>query len=99
MHVCRGSLTMTQRLSVAKRFLLLAVVAGLCLVPGRTPAEPVPGKEDRLVTQLVCTFLREGHLARPEIGDELSRRLFTRFLKDLDPTKLYFLKSDIDEFK
>jgi carboxyl-terminal processing protease len=62
-------------------------------------SEPVPGKQDRVVIQLVCNYLQQGHLSRPEIDDELSRRLFHRFLKDLDPTKLYFVKSDIDEFK
>jgi carboxyl-terminal processing protease len=62
-------------------------------------AEPVPGKYDPVVAQLVCEVLRQGHLRRPEIGDEVSKRLFQRFLKGLDPTKLYFLKSDIEEFK
>src|SRR5205085_11866552 len=71
----------------------------LLLAPAWAAAEPTPGRQDRLVVQLVVEFLRRGHLTRPEIGDELSRRVFARFLKDLDPTKLYFLQSDIDEFK
>src|SRR5262249_1885444 len=29
----------------------------------------------------------------------VSKRLFQRFLKNVDPAKLYFLKSDIEEFK
>jgi carboxyl-terminal processing protease len=62
-------------------------------------AEPVPGKDDRLVAQVVCEILQRGHVRRPMIGDEISKRLFQRFLKDLDPGKLYFLKSDVDEFK
>jgi carboxyl-terminal processing protease len=92
---------MSKSISPAKRLVtLLATLAVLCLVPARMRAEPVPGKEqDRLVTLMVCEFLRRGHLSQPEIGDEISRRLFRRFLKDLDPGKLYFLQSDIDEFK
>jgi carboxyl-terminal processing protease len=91
---------MTERISPAKRlFALLALLAGLFFLTARTPAEPVAGKQDRLIAQMVCGFLQQGHLNRPEIGDEVSRRLFRHFLKDLDPAKLYFLQSDIDEFK
>src|SRR5262249_21930019 len=78
---------------------LLAAVAGLCLIPTRGPAEPQPGKQDRLVVEMVTLFLRQAHLTRPNIDDELSKRLFKRYLEDLDPTKLYFLQEDIDEVK
>jgi carboxyl-terminal processing protease len=64
-----------------------------------TRAEPKLSKQDPLVARMVCEFLKRGHLNRPEINDEVSARLFRRFLKDLDPAKLYFLKSDVDEFK
>ncbi len=77
----------------------LAVMAALLLVPLSASAQPVPGKDDRLVASMVCEFLQEGHVTRPMIGDEISKRLFRRFLKDLDPGKVYFLKSDFDEFK
>jgi carboxyl-terminal processing protease len=91
---------MTQRAVQGNRYVaLLAVMASLLLIPSPTPAEPKLAKQDRLVTQMVCEFLKRGHLTKPEIGDELSRRMFRHFLKDLDPAKVYFLKSDIDEFK
>src|ERR1700682_4679323 len=76
-----------------------AALALLLYVPFWLAAEPVPGKDDRLVAQMVCDILQNGHVTRPTIGDEISRRLFQRFLKDLDPGKLYFLKSDVDESK
>src|SRR5438552_18002809 len=91
---------MTQRTVHFQRFVvLLAALAGLYLGTSSALAEPKLSKQDRLVTQMVCEFLQRGHLSQPEIGDEVSRRLFRRFLKDLDPGKLYFLQSDIDEFK
>jgi carboxyl-terminal processing protease len=77
----------------------VATLLGLFLIPFCVWAEPIPGKDDRLVAQMVCEFLQRGHVTRPTIGDEISKRLFHRFLKDLDPGKLYFLKNDIDEFK
>jgi carboxyl-terminal processing protease len=91
---------MTERFSPVNRFAaLLAVVAGLLLATAPAPAEPVLAPQDSLVAELVCDILQQGHLNRPEIGDEVSRRLFRAFLDALDPGKLYFLKSDIDEFK
>jgi carboxyl-terminal processing protease len=91
---------MTERLCRMKTLVaLLAVIAGQLLLPVRAPAEPVPGKQDRLVVKLVCGFLHQAHLSKPEIGDELSKRLFRHFLKDIDSGKMYFLQEDIDEFK
>ena len=86
-------------LQVKSLALLLAVMVGLILIQAPTPAEPVQTKQDPLVAKMVCEFLKRGHLNRPELGDEISKRLFHRFLKDLDPDKIYFMKSDIDEFK
>lgn len=88
------SLNRTKRL-----VLVLAAFAGLIFASWRLTAEPTVGGQDRLVVSLVTTFLQQAHLTRPEIGDDISRRLFKQFLKDLDPTKLYFLSSDIEDFK
>src|SRR5947209_7554890 len=91
---------MSACISQVRRFVtLLAVAAGLFLATARAPAEPVKDKQDPLVARVVCELLKRGHLSHPEFGDEVSRRLFRHFLKDLDPTKLYFLQSDVDEFK
>jgi carboxyl-terminal processing protease len=78
---------------------LLAVATCLLLATTPAPAEPVLAPQDSLVAEMVCDLLQQGHLNRPEIGDEVSRRLFRGFLDALDPNKLYFVKSDIDEFK
>jgi carboxyl-terminal processing protease len=91
---------MTECLSRARLWVtLLAAVLGLGLLPVRAPAEPVPARQDRLVVRLVAGYLHQAHLTRPEIGEGLSKALFHRFLKDLDPNKGYFVQSDIDEFK
>jgi carboxyl-terminal processing protease len=92
---------MTERMLRTKSLIaLLAIVAGLLWLSAPAPAEPKLDKEqDPLVAKLVCTLLKGAHLSKPEIGDELSRRLYRRFLKEIDPSKLYFTKSDIDEFK
>jgi carboxyl-terminal processing protease len=78
---------------------LLAVAGAFLLMPAPTPAEPRLAKQDPIVARMVCEFLRRGHLNRPEIGDEVSRRLFQHYIKQFDPAKLYLVQSDIDEFK
>ncbi len=57
-----------------------------------------PRMEDRMITKAVREMVGQDHISRRPFDDETSRRTFDRFLKSLDPMKLYFLKSDIDEF-
>ncbi len=78
---------------------LLFAMLGVLLAPARLPAEPKPDQQNQVICQFVCEYLKRGHLNKPEIGDEVSRRLCRRFCKTLDPAKLYFSKADIDEFK
>jgi carboxyl-terminal processing protease len=86
-------------LQANRRLALLAALACLLLIARLAPAaDPVPSKQDSLVAQLVCNFLQRGHLVQPELDAELSKRLFQRFFKNLDPTKNYFLKSDLEDF-
>ncbi len=90
---------MTQRVLSSRLLASFIALSLLLLTPLFLVADPVPGKDDHLLAQMVCEILQDGHVTQPKIGDEISRRLFNRFLKDLDPSKSYFLKSDIDEFK
>lgn len=78
---------------------LLAAAAGVFLLTAPAPADVKPDRQNRMVAQVVCALLKRGHLNKPEIDDEASRRLFRHYLKDLDPNKLYFLKADVEEFK
>ncbi|MCY2994097.1 MAG: carboxy terminal-processing peptidase [Planctomycetota bacterium] len=74
----------------------LAVTAGLwSLVPAELVA---PRPNDRHVTTVVTELLKREHLSKHPLDDEISRRGMKSFLKTLDPMKMYFLKSDIDEF-
>ncbi len=58
-------------------------------------ADPTDQETSRLVSRMVPRF----HLSRGEINDQTSSILLDSFLKNLDPQKMYFLKSDIDEFE
>jgi carboxyl-terminal processing protease len=90
---------MFQRLLALRGRLALAALLTILFAPPTLLAQPAAGKDDAVLAQLVCAILEQGHVSRPTIGDNISKRLFQRFFKDLDPSKLYFLKSDIDEFQ
>lgn len=45
--------------------------------------------------QLVASY----HYQKPTINDQFSSNAFDNYIKDLDPSKVYFLKSDIAEFE
>ena len=79
----------------------LRTVVGLSLAVGagslwaqQNAAPAGDAQTAQLVTQLVPRF----HLHHPKIDDQASTKIFDGFLKMLDQGKMYFLKSDIDQF-
>lgn len=52
---------------------------------------------DGTTAELVAGLLSRFHISRPKVDDALSEKLLNRYLKQLDPQKLYFLQSDVDE--
>ena len=47
----------------------------------------------------VCAMVSRFHISGKPINDEISQKLMRRFIKSLDPQKLYFYKSDITNFE
>ncbi len=63
-----------------------------------TWADPVgPRREDHQITNTVIPMLR-GHLSRHPLDKEIAARWMKMYLKSLDPIKVYFYQSDVDEF-
>src|SRR5580704_1855749 len=58
-------------------------------------AEPRPAESRTAI--LVCKLIEENHISHLRINDEVSVKLFKRYLELLDPRKLYFTQADIDE--
>ncbi len=86
------------------RFAVVLLLAGvsvgmIALVASRCEAELTgPGPGDRRVTLSVSTLLQRLHLARRPLDDEMSARCLDNFLKKMDPMKIHFRQSDVDEF-
>jgi carboxyl-terminal processing protease len=57
-----------------------------------------PGDQDSLVAKMVIQLLPRKHISGRKVDDEISGRALANYLKALDPMKLYFYQSDIDEF-
>ena len=76
------------------------VISGALLLPLReTPADlEGPRASDRQVALVVTALLNQEHLLDKPLDDEISERAIKTFLKRLDPMKVYFYQSDIDEF-
>ena len=88
---------MVRKLVGWPRWLLVsALIVSLCPV---LKADPVaPGPSDRQITFMVALMLKREHLSRHPLDKEISQRCIATFLKSLDPMKVYFYQSDIDNF-
>ena len=55
--------------------------------------------KDKLLLDLITYVLERGHYEPKDINDKFSANVFADFIDILDPTKRYFLESDIKEFE
>jgi carboxyl-terminal processing protease len=67
--------------------------------PAVAAGAPQPGANDRHIAVAVRRHLEREHFLRRPIDDEIARLWFDSFIESLDPWKLYFLESDIEEFR
>lgn len=58
----------------------------------------VPRKNDERTAQRVAQLAEKFHISQERIDDTISERLSDAYLKNLDPQKLYFLKSDVERW-
>lgn len=87
--------------SLLSRGRLVLLWGGLLVLVGSLSAcaDPVgPRAQDRHIARSIALRLPQGHLTRHPLDEEISRRAFKLFLKSLDPMKLYFYQSDVDQF-
>jgi len=59
----------------------------------------VPGPDDANITKVTARILERSHYVRQNFTDEVSSKLFDRYLEALDNLRLFFLQSDMDEFE
>src|SRR4030065_2733347 len=54
--------------------------------------------KDKVLLTILKYVLVQGHYEPQQIDDAFSIKVYDEFLERLDPSKRYFLQSDIDEF-
>src|SRR5215203_7085026 len=82
------------------------LIAVLCLsltlfafkVNADKTVDPDPNK-DKMLLELLAFVIEKGHYNPPPIDDAFSKGIFKDYIDALDPSKRFFLQSDIDEFK
>ncbi len=92
------------RLSVKNR--VFAATLGLLTLAGSASNAAGPLVEnmetarplDNRIVKTVSIVMDRQHLSKHRLDDEMSKRAFKRLLDTLDPQKIYFLQSDVDEF-
>ena len=82
--------------------MLMVVILGVVITAGvwsMVPASLVaPRPHDRHVTTIVTELLRNQHISKQPLDEQITARGLVSFLETLDPRKMYFNQSDIDEF-
>lgn len=90
-------------LSYMKRnYKIIALVALLAValwsfVPRQKAVESDPEK-DKLLLELITFVIEKGHYDPAAIDDNFSKGVYKSYLEALDPSKRFFIQSDIDEF-
>jgi carboxyl-terminal processing protease len=79
-------------------FLLLLVVMAFSFFAFRSNLstnQTPPGKYE-LILKMVGQMLSQGHFSPQEINDNFSKKVFDKYVSELDPEKNIFLKNDYD---
>lgn len=76
----------------------LLLLAAAVLAATGLAAQGGPRAEDSKTAELVARMVERFHISQKGLDDEISKKTFDKYLSDLDPMKLYFMQSDIDEF-
>ena len=80
-------------------FFLACIGALLLACQSQVSAEELrPTESDRAVTRTVIGMLERKHLLKQDVSRALASQAVDSYLNSVDPLKLYFLQSDIEEF-
>ena len=58
-----------------------------------------PGPDDANISKVTARILERSHYLRQNFNDEVSSKLFDKYIEALDNLRLFFLQSDVDEFE
>ena len=82
--------------NLAYVLLLMLVAVASCSFTNKTFEND---DKDKLLLDLITYVLEKGHYEPKELNDEFSVNVFKDFIDVIDPTKRYFMASDLAEFE
>ncbi len=62
------------------------------------PTDKNDPEKDKLLLELLQFVIKNGHYSPIEIDDNFSKGVYKNYLESLDPSKRFFIQSDISEF-
>src|SRR3954469_15907949 len=82
-----------------RNYKLLLVVVALCIgLVSFIPKKEGDPEKDKLLLELLTFVIERGHYDPAAIDDKFSKGIYKDYIEALDPSKRFFLQSDIDEF-
>ena len=75
--------------------LVLAISLGLWSFVPKTNSDP---EKDKLLLELLTYVIEKGHYSPAAIDDDFSKGVYKDYFEAIDPSKRFFLQSDMDEF-
>lgn len=86
------------------RKLIWLALLFVAVVQANTPEiEPItplkPSTEQAVAAHLTARIIEEHHYKPVSLDDALSEKIFQAYLKSLDPERMFFLQSDIDQWQ
>ena len=78
--------------------ILIVLVAALGLWSFMPKSKEGDPEKDKLLLELLTYVIEKGHYSPSEINDTFSKGVYKEYIEALDPSKRFFLQSDIDEF-
>ncbi len=87
-----------KRLPIVVMFALTGSILAFRSIENIAVSNNPPGKYEKIM-KLVGEMMSQAHFSPQDINDAFSKKVFTKFIGDLDPEKNMFLKGDIDALK
>lgn len=79
--------------------IILLVTALSAVLWSFIPSNKIEDPEkDKLLLELLTYVLERGHYSPSVINDDFSAQVYKKYINGIDPTKRFFIQSDIDEF-
>ncbi len=87
-------------LLMKRNYKLILVVLGLSIslwsfIPKKETVDP---NKDKTLLDLLTWVIEKGHYSPTDINDDFSKDIYKSYLEAIDPSKRFFIQSDINEF-